>query len=78
MLAGIIAFVNQDLRDEWYHQPAPYVAVGNQITRDHLTEFTETPPLIILWTRRSLANPPLPDEDHRPRALRRPSSHNQP
>jgi hypothetical protein len=38
MLAGLIALVNQDLRDGWYHQPARYIAVGNQITRDRSTD----------------------------------------
>jgi hypothetical protein len=83
-LTGLIAFVRSDQGDEWHHLPAPKMAIGNQISRDHLTddcdgavEITETPSLKLLWTRRSLANPTtmLPDEDHRPRPLRRLTSH---
>jgi hypothetical protein len=81
-LAGLIAFVRSDQGDEWHHLPAPNMVIGSQISREYLTddcdgavEITETPPLIILWTRRSLANPTLPDEDHRPRPLRRLTSH---
>jgi hypothetical protein len=61
-LAGLIAFVRSDQGDEWHHLlPAPIMVIGNQISKDHLTddcdgavEITETPPLIILQTRRSL------------------------
>jgi hypothetical protein len=75
-LAGLIAFVRSD------QVASPTMVIWSQLSRDHLTddcdgavEITETPPLIILWTRRSLANPMLPDEDNRPRPLRRLTSH---
>jgi hypothetical protein len=78
MLTGLIMFVKSDRRDEWHQLPAPHMVIGNQITGDHLTddcdgavEITETPPLIILRT----TNPLLSDDDHRPRPLRRPTSH---
>jgi hypothetical protein len=81
-LAGLIELVRADQGDEWCHIPAPNMVIGNQISRDHLTddcdcavEIIETPPLIILWTRRSMANSTLPDADHRPRPLRRLTSH---
>jgi hypothetical protein len=39
-LAGrLIAFVRSDQSDEWwYHLPAPNMVIGNEISRDHLTE----------------------------------------
>ena len=75
LISGLIEYGNNDIKDEWYQQPAPYVAKGTHITMDALTddcdavvEINEEPPLIILWTRRSLDSPlDIPDHNQRPR-----------
>jgi hypothetical protein len=75
LISGLIEFGNNDIKDEWNKQPAPYVVVGTHITMDALTddcdavvEINEEPPLIILWTRRRLDSPlDSPDHNRRPR-----------
>ena len=75
LIAGLMAFGDNDITEEWHQQSAPYVVVGTHITMDHLTndcdavvEINEEPPLIILWTRRSLDSPlDIPDHNQRPR-----------
>jgi hypothetical protein len=81
-LAGLIDFVSSDRGDEWSHSIPSNLVIGTKITSEHLTddcdgavEINETPPLIILWTRRSLADPTISGEDYRPRPLRRLTSH---
>jgi hypothetical protein len=75
LISGLIEFGNNDIKDEWYQHPAPYVVVGTNITMDALTddcdaavEINEEPPLIILWTRRSLdSSLDIPDHNQRSR-----------
>jgi hypothetical protein len=75
LISGLIEYGNNDIKDEWNKQPAPYVVVGTHITMDALTddcdavvEINEEPPLIILWTRRSLdSSLDIPDHNQRPR-----------
>jgi hypothetical protein len=81
LIIGLIEFGNNDVKDEWYQQPAPYVVVGTHITMDDITndgdaavvEINEEPSLIILlWTRRS------PDHNQRPRQKPKHEAHREP
>ena len=74
---GLIEWVSDDLRNEWYQQANRYIVIGDQITSqcleqcDCAVEITMTPPLIVLWTRRLLDSPLPTNQDHRPRPKRR-------
>jgi hypothetical protein len=63
-IAGLFGSASDDFRNEWNKQADPHIAVGDQITGDHLenckcaVEIITKPPLIILWTRRLLDFPP--------------------
>jgi hypothetical protein len=73
LIAGLIEFGNNAIKDEWNQQSAPYIVASRYAHLkndcDAVVEIIEEPPLTILWTWRALDTDLtiIPGHNQRPR-----------